>query len=267
MNFRVVALFIILISALGTSRSQGIHLIIVGDTKDASIGSGVDGNVSNVRSWFSSAAKTLAVPYHETVRTGGAFGCEMLSQALDSNPIAADDAVIFYYSGHGYRRESDTSVFPSFFCGPEVYSGESPGLSKVAERLTKKGARLVIAIADTCNVTIAEPASVTQAFQFDKVESQRREAYRNLILRHRGTLIISSSSANEFSWYYPTHGIFTRQFMRSLEKFTQAGADGTWNSVLVEALNKIKVPTGSPAAPVFIDQTPQVDKVNLTFLP
>ncbi len=267
MNFKAIFISVFMLATHLWSSAQSIHLIVVGDTYDVSIGSGVKGNVANVRSWFSSAAKTLGMQFQENLIIDSSFGCSAFQDSLTKDTVSPEDTVVFYYSGHGYRLQADPSEFPSFFCGQEVYTGSAPSLIQTAAKLSASGARLVIAIADTCNVLIAQPQLPLPAFQFDRIEVPRAEAYRNLLVRHRGSLIVSSSSPGEYSWYYPNNGLFTAQLIRSLDKNTLPGASGAWEKVLSDALIRIKVPTGSTENPVMIEQNPKADRTNLSMVP
>lgn len=263
MKLRSVLLGLALCLIHLASAGQTLHLIVVGDTNDVSIGGGVKGNIDNVARWMENASKSLDVPLKKTIITGSQFNCKAFADVTNPSSITSNDTLVFYYSGHGYRLRSDTSKFPSFFCGQEVFLNGAPGLVTVADSLTKTGARLVIAIADTCNIVIAESGTTPAVNNFQQPNLARKSAYSRLLLAPRGVLLISSSSPGQYSWYYPTHGIFTSQLLDSLEKFTGIGGSGQWDDVLDQGLTRIRVPTGPIDGDKFIDQDPQADKSKL----
>jgi hypothetical protein len=60
---------------------------------------------------------------------------------------------------------------------------------------------------------------------------------------------MSGSIRDEFSWYYPDYGVFTRQFLAALDVATQPSKQGLWSEVLPAALAQIKVPYGKGTVP------------------
>lgn len=245
--------------------ASDLKLVIIADTNDGTIGSGVKGNVSQIRSFFIDASKMTGLNYVETVVSGMQFGCQEITDMIENISFNADDVIVFYYSGHGYRNYSDMSLFPRFFCGSEVYTRQDgPGLQSITATLRAKSPRLLIGIADTCNVIIAGPSAPAPAGPVFRNPS-RSQAFKNLFLRYSGTLQMSSSAPNQYSWYYPNQGLFTAQLLKSLDKNT-SNSGGAWSDVIRDAMIEIVVPTGNPSSPTLVKQNPQAEVNALTVM-
>lgn len=259
----VVAGLIFFSLVLNVSAATTIRLIIAADTSDNSIGAGVMGNVNDILNMFKDIRDQGGFNLvDDQIIKGDAFGCDAIKTAIENVPDGGQEVIVFYYSGHGYRLPTDTSKFPSFYCGSDIYSIGAPSLLAVTDALKVKRPRLVIAIADTCNVVISEPSVPVAAYAARLAGTPKAKAYVNLFENYKGVLVISSSIAGQYSWYYPDHGIFTRQLIRSFNVDTGAGKAGLWDEILKDASVEIPVPTGS-TPPSFTKQDPQVDATGL----
>jgi hypothetical protein len=235
----VVVLFAVLAGSPTAAAGQALHLITIADTNDVTIGEGAKQNSLDVAKFVTGTAQSLGLTLKRTTVQGADFKCGKIIAALSSavGAIGANDTVVFYYSGHGFRPPTETSAFPSFFC---ALSGPYPSLAAVSKQLAQK-ARLTIAIADTCNVVMPEqPAAGVPPPP--SAAAPRTLQLQNLFVKSSGTLVFSSSKPGEFSWYLPTGGFFTRRLLASLDSATSAGEPGLWSVVDARATTEIKIP-------------------------
>lgn len=245
----LVSVAVLELASAGCATAQTIHLITVADSFDANIGTGAAANTRQVEDFVKAVAFELRLPLKRQDIAGKEFNCQRIQAEIEALTAGNDDVVIFYYSGHGFRTPENITKFPELYCGPEAFSGGAPRLKEVATQLQDKGARLTIAIADACNVLISQPARPARPGGIASVPVTRVEPYRTLFLRHKGTLVISGSIKDQYSWYLPTTGLFTSQFVAALEAATRPGKQGVWTEVLPAALKEIKVPFGNTTVP------------------
>src|SRR5262249_26727781 len=139
--------------------------------------------------------------------------------------MTENDAVIFYYAGHGFRRPNTTTNFPLFACAAPTNdeSLQFPpniGLSDVVGQLTQdRKPRFLLAIADTCNVVVQFGEAVGERGSAIVPPTILKAGLRHLFLNYRGTLTMSASQPGETAWYRvsgtPNNigGFFTNQFL------------------------------------------------------
>jgi len=90
-----------------------MHLLIVADTVDATIGKAVSIDITRVTELFSSISNYLGIKLNTYILAGKSFGKSNTESALTKLRPAPNDIVIFYYSGHGFRIPEKPRAFPN----------------------------------------------------------------------------------------------------------------------------------------------------------
>jgi Caspase domain len=246
----LAGLLLALLLGIGSVASaQTIHLLTIADTNDLNIGSGTTGNTRRVADFINRAAAEMKVTVSRQDVSGNGFSCTKIAEAIGLMQAGPDDVVIFYYSGHGFRTDDNVTKFPDLYCGAEAFSGGAPRLVNVAADLAKKGARLTIVVADSCNVLATQPLPPRPAAAFASIPVSREKQYRHLFFGYKGMLTMSGSVSGQFSWYMPDYGLFTDQLLKALDAATQPSRQGLWSEVLPLALAEIRVPYGTGTIP------------------
>src|SRR5580658_4738930 len=109
-------------------KAPTLHALLVADSNDATIGAGAQENNKNLQKWFLQAASQLHMTPQIVVIEGAQFSCEIIDSSVGKLKAAADDVVVFYYSGHGFRTSIEQSRFPDFYCGSQVFSAVTDAL-------------------------------------------------------------------------------------------------------------------------------------------
>src|SRR5262245_37623733 len=109
-----IALALILLAPLAQAKPQ-LHVIIAADTTDKSIGDGIRANVERMQT-FLAKVKSADIEVVEVDVLATEFSCRNILAKASELDIKSEDAVLFYYSGHGFRRNSTQTKFPEFYC-------------------------------------------------------------------------------------------------------------------------------------------------------
>jgi len=246
------------IGTMGAAHGQILHLISVADSNDPTIGPGTAANSKALTDYASLVALISKLTLNSKDIRGDDFRCTEIAKTIDDLQAKPDDVIIFYYSGHGFAPEHEPnnpampaqSKFPWFFCNP---AASRPNLEAISRELGKKGARLTITVADTCNVIIPVPEEPLKA------KGVIEQSIRTLFSNYKGNILITSSKRGQYSWYYPTGGLFTGKFLGLLRNPPDVEPRRLWQAIFARLQERIMVsaPSGpviqEPEAPVATD--------------
>jgi hypothetical protein len=257
------------LSLAANASAQTIYAVLVGDTTDASIGVGITENLRKMRVFLEQAKSEGELNVIVNEVKDDAFNCPSILAAVKALPVQASDTVLFYYSGHGFRRSNTQTQFPEFDCrrskDPDraEFSGIANLLLKPPTGSSTAPPRLLLVIADTCNRQIELPEQAVGPSTAAQPPS-RKNAFRHLFLQYSGTLMMSGSTPGEFSWYLNSGlqigGFFTNQLLRAINgKILSEGANVRWEDIATDASKKIYIPREEETT-----QTPQYATLNLT---
>lgn len=250
--------------------------IMIADTTDhgaapgRTIAPGIIANLHDMRAFARSVASRTGLAYRETIVQGDnkasvdPFNCEAIEHTLRTVTAGPDDTVLIYYSGHGFNvADRDAKLLlpsltvpedaalgawrtPYMYCGG--YGGAKFGTGAAAHNPNEAdavrwakatGARLVVAIFDSCNSYLAvqvPPGSIGGGTREGPAPDLRDIG---LFRTARGTVILAGTSPGTYGFYLSGGGLFTGQFLGAL-----AGRDFTkpvtWLEMLPDLLPPIR---------------------------
>ena len=192
--------------------------------------------------------------------------------ALKGVSAGSDDVILFHYAGHGFRWSDQGAQWPALDLGgwvKAVNNDESAAdvkaaatksiqMQEVMDTLGKKGARLTIAMSDSCkeNNDIAMPKGSKAK---GRGKSKLADGFVKLFRKAKGHIHISSTKPNELAWGNPeVGGVFTYLFIDSVIKQANKGDKAEWAKVLKPFKSAISMSLGD--GEMSEDQHPRVDE-------
>ena len=226
------------------SSSSTLHLILVANTLDPTIGSGCATDEKNLRNEFSQVADALGLSLKEYIIDGSSFSKENVLTQLSSLSPASNDVVMFIYRGHGFRWKNQTEDWPRMDLRPSSFAAindnSSMNLADVYTAVKNKGARLNIILADCCNSEI-DVSSLTSSnyltFQVDNNSDISK--LRKLFMNANGVILSSAAQKGEVSWTTPQGGLYSMSFLQALrEEISYLSNDAcSWNNIISKTIN------------------------------
>lgn len=235
------------------NRTAGItmHLIIVANVNDATIGPSTAKDMEAMIKLMTGLAGDMKIKMAPIIIAGNNYNKKNLLNALAKLTPGPNDIMVFYYSGHGFRKSTTPldrlpkdSIFPYLDLranSKEDYLVQSVGIDSIYHLLQRKGARLNLVIADCCNTEVeitnveaeppGQPRGPVMQRNMRNLEMLFLNPNRSSILTTAANVAERASSNNSFG------GFFTYFFRAALNFYVSPMRldPPTWEQLLQDA--------------------------------
>lgn len=226
-----------------------LHLILVTNSNDASLGSGFFANHKKIKSLFNDAAMASGMKVNIREITGDGYTKQNVVSAINSISPSANDVVVFYYSGHGFRFKDQKSQWPQMDLRQGTYQDMAANSlnidNDVYKVLSKKNPRLLMVIGECCNVDlgVGTPSKTDPVTMAPSGNLLNNTVVKNLFSA-KGKVLLATSKPYQASWYYITYGgYFCNSFISSFLNdvgVTSGKTQVSWKDIFSSAISATK---------------------------
>ena len=220
-----------------------LHLIIVANTEDETIGSTCTLDKDRTLKTFKDLSEFLGIGFASSVIFGNNYNKQNVLNAVSTLTPQKNDIVIFYYSGHGYKDENNVRQFPNMILTTKSFENveaNSVNVEDVYNSIRNKGARFNLVFSDCCNNGPNDRATITCDVPRTRTSTigWSLENCKALFMNNKPmSIIMTAAQKGEMSTGNLTFGgFFTNQFRSNLTTyFGPFHQFPTWNTILEES--------------------------------
>lgn len=199
-----------------TITAKTLHAILVADTIH-DISSITRPDLAKWQQELKEISKHTQMTLKEKSFSGREFQKDLVSNYIKELNVEADDAVVFFFSGHGYRTAQKNTASP--FLMFEFYK-QGIDLKWVFDTIKAKKPRFALILSDCCNNYVERGFSNEgKNIQINlRTIQPYNQGYKQLFCNAKGYILISSCSPGQFSYGSRFGGLYTQCFFVSLNK-------------------------------------------------
>jgi hypothetical protein len=170
------------------------------------------------------------------------FNYAKVEQFMEYFECGPDDAIVFFYAGHGIRYEEDGSEWPwpyLYYCNRQ--SGNDPlgcefDMDEIQEMISGKNPRMSLTISVSCNDVVDNSAANNTLAQETVTRPNPPESNTyigiDLFKTFRGHVIASAASPGKFAETSPSDGSdFARSLFYMLSEDLNNHAPTSWERI------------------------------------
>lgn len=138
-------------------KNSKFYLIVVGDIEDSTIGPACNKDLQRTIETFDSLRRYLGITgFITTTIAGKELSKTNVQKAVDNLTPGANDIVVFYYSGHGFRTLGENKAYPNMklktlHTNRKDVLDNSLNIEDIFVAIKNKGARFNLVMSDCCN--------------------------------------------------------------------------------------------------------------------
>jgi S1-C subfamily serine protease len=216
-----------------------IHLIVVADTLDPKIGKSVEVDMQMIEGAF---RRQVLGDARLKIDAVGREACrpDQILQRIAAVKLQPEDALVFFFSGHGAHDDQQEQYFKFPRLGPDMILTRK----QVRAAIKARGCRLGVLLTDCCNnmsIIPKRPLFPTAQMPMSARGSVFSALFQSLFVDTTGFVDLTSSKKGERSLAYPAKtyvghegvyaegGLFSTAFERVLSSYMGEPLD--WSSV------------------------------------
>lgn len=224
---------LLLIWATGL-QAASLHTIIVADTTSHT-GDAATAELTRVRDEIGQIIRYTGLVPQRSVILGPEATRDAVLAALDQLRPAADDALIFFFIGHGYRTSHKQGPWPFLYFSSE---SRSLDLQTVLDVVITKRPRFALILADCCNNIIDGPVIINpQPMLFQSLAPL--ESYKRLFLDSEGIVVVAASKSGDFAYCHESGHFYSEAFWSAMHREVRS-YNPSWSSLLDRASNSVR---------------------------
>ncbi len=248
-----------------------IHLVTMADVHDEQIGPGCAVDQANVRRLFETVSDLTGLPVEDRHLEERSFDQDALVETIRRLDPVPDDAVVFYYSGHGQRVEGKADAWPYLALG-RAATGQVQAFdtSWIYQALREKNPRMLMLVVDCCNVVVDARAQVVVS---PKAAGRRLGRHvvpnlQELFGAFRGSVLAMGAQPGEEAAGTSEGGLFTNAMLGAIQR-TAARPNATWGLIMERAGARIdyEIPGHGPRSQTPVYWVDRTDRITLREAP
>ncbi|MDB5199290.1 MAG: caspase family protein [Chitinophagaceae bacterium] len=224
-------------------KNTKIILLVVANINEPEIGPSCLNDMNRTVETFTKLADFMKIKLDYKAISGKEYNKENVEKELRNLSPKPNDIVVFYYSGHGFRKPKDSRRFPYIDLRPKpdkTYMVNSLNIEDIFDSIKKKGARLNLVMSDCCNTEVTASNAIGTPIPRKKglLMTYNLENCRALFLNPKPISVLATAadvgqkaaSNNDFG------GFFSYFFKASMEnQLSFFKKNVTWESLLQDA--------------------------------
>ncbi|WP_039357975.1 caspase family protein [Candidatus Protochlamydia amoebophila] len=219
-----------------------LHTILVADTIH-DINSITVPDLARWQKELQMIAQSTHMILKEITFEGKRFRKQLIIDYLKNFSVNHDDAVVFIFSGHGYRTRDKKSPWPFLIFELDKHGMD---LKWIDETIRSKKPRFSLVLGDCCNNYIEKGflGENKNIFVNLRLVETNPSGYNQLFCRAKGHIIVCSCSPGNFSYGSPFGGLYSQCFLVSLNREISQKFP-SWKKVLERAngyIQQVQIP-------------------------